>query len=391
MSSPRPVVATGQQIGAGWTPALSVVKALAALAAAEARGAEAVFWMADEDHDHLEVASTVALGDARLRRHRFRFDAPPATATGWLPWGEAHQREAEALWGPVPRAPEPTLRAHFEALGQPLWRMGLRPYSPTLDPRRPELQDTLLRWRALGLERDLLRQAETLRTQGQVLPLDPAKQHAWFSLDPHTGLRRALEAGEACPEGCWLSPGATLRPLLQSLVLPVVAAVLGPAERAYWRLCDPLWERVGLTPPELLARPSVFVVPRGLPLSASQLPALRAGHWAALASAEAPLPSSLAGPCPRDEAWSQALGHRAEQAWARYQQQLRRLDHRLGRDAAARHLGQDPERLRQTLFPFDRPQERVLPGLGWLRDEALLARLREALRQGGETILVEAP
>ncbi len=34
MSALRPVVATGQQIGAGWSPALSVVKALAARAEA---------------------------------------------------------------------------------------------------------------------------------------------------------------------------------------------------------------------------------------------------------------------------------------------------------------------------------------------------------------------
>ncbi|MDE3033815.1 MAG: bacillithiol biosynthesis BshC, partial [Acidobacteriota bacterium] len=55
--TPKPVVATGQQIGAGWTPALSVAKALAALAEARRVGAEAVYWLADEDHDRAEVAS----------------------------------------------------------------------------------------------------------------------------------------------------------------------------------------------------------------------------------------------------------------------------------------------------------------------------------------------
>ena len=58
-AEPKPVIVTGQQIGAGWTPALSVAKALAALAEAKRRGADAVYWMADEDHDRTEVALQV--------------------------------------------------------------------------------------------------------------------------------------------------------------------------------------------------------------------------------------------------------------------------------------------------------------------------------------------
>jgi uncharacterized protein YllA (UPF0747 family) len=52
-ASRSPLVATGQQIGAGWTPALSVVKALAALVEARRLGGRAVYWLADEDHDRL--------------------------------------------------------------------------------------------------------------------------------------------------------------------------------------------------------------------------------------------------------------------------------------------------------------------------------------------------
>ena len=82
----KPVIVTGQQIGAGWTPALSVAKALAALAEARRNGTEAVYWLADEDHDRAEVASTVGLQNGRLLRHRFHFGTPEGTATGWLPW-----------------------------------------------------------------------------------------------------------------------------------------------------------------------------------------------------------------------------------------------------------------------------------------------------------------
>jgi hypothetical protein len=384
-------VATGQQIGAGWTPALSVAKALAAAAEAGRLGGRAVYWLADEDHDRLEVASTVGLQGERLVRHRFRFQAPDGTATGWLPWTGDQHREAEALWGPLPQPGEPTLRGHALALGEPLWRRGLTPFSPTDPAVRWPIQGELERWRALGLERELVHQADRLEKSGVPLPLDPREQAAWFSLDPRTGLRRRLEPGAPCPAGCWLSPGAALRPLMQSLLLPGLAAVvLGPAERAYWRLTEPLWERVGLEPPRIVDRPSVYVLPPQAPaLAEGHLEALRRGRWEAFAEGPGPLPSAaLSGLLP-DPAWSPALARRFSRELARTAQRLLKLDSRLRRDLAARALGGDPERLRQLLFPLGRPQERVLPGLFWLRDEGLLDRMLDALGQGSMLVLLE--
>jgi hypothetical protein len=388
--APKPVVATGQQIGAGWTPALSVAKALAALAEARRTGAEAVYWLADEDHDRAEVASVVGRQGGRTVRHRFRFDAPEGTATGWLPWTAAHQTEAEALWGPCPAPAAPTLRGHALALGEPLWRRGLRPFSPTDPTVREGIQATLARWRTLDLEAGLVRQAAHLEASGAPLPLDPRTQVAWFSLHPATGLRRRLEPGEPLPPDHWLSPGAALRPLMQSLLLPVAAVVLGPAERAYWRLCEPLWERVDLAAPRILPRPSVVVLPRGQRLEADQLSRLQAGDWAGLAAWTGPLATEILDGPAADAAWPEALQRRFDAELIRARSRLLRLDRRLHREAAARALCGDPERLRQALFPFDRPQERVVPGLDWLRDEALLDRILD--RMDGQTglILVEA-
>jgi hypothetical protein len=391
MTSPRPVIATGQQIGAGWSPALSVAKALAALAEARRTSAEAVYWLADEDHDRVEVASVVGGSPDRLRHHRFRFDAPLGTATGWLPWTPSHQAEAESLWGPLPQPQEPVLRGHVLALGQPLWQRGLRPFSPTVPELREGIQATLQTWRALGLEALLKQQAEALEAEGAPLPLDPRRQSAWFSLDPRTGLRRPLETKSALPSGHWLSPGAALRPLMQSLLLPVAAAVLGPSERAYWRLCDPLWERVDLQAPRIIPRPTVFVLPRGLRVEPGQLEALRLGEWARLSAWAGALPSTtLTAPEP-DPAWPEALQNRFRQELSRTQVRLSRLDQRLHRDAAGRVFGGDPERLRQALFPFGRAQERVLPGLPWLRNEALLDALLSRMDGATPLILVEEP
>ena len=389
--SPRPVIATGQQIGAGWSPALSVAKALAALAEARRRDAEAVYWLADEDHDRAEVASVVGTEGGRLGRHRFRFEARAGTATGWLPWTPQHQSEATALWGTLPEPEEPTLRGHALALGRSLWTRGLRPFSPTDPAVRNPIQTELERWRALDLEALLVRQAEWLEAAGAPLPLDPRVQAAWFSLDPRTGLRQRLDRGSPLPAGRWLSPGAALRPLMQSLMLPVVAVVLGPSERAYWRLCEPLWERVGLAAPDILPRPSVFVVPRGFRLSAGQLDALRLGAWDRLAHWPGPLPTARFQAADPDPGWPGALRTRFEREQARTRERLAKLDRRLHREAAAGALGGDPERLRQALFPFGAPQERVLPGLPWLRDGALLDRILARMDGTTSVILVEGP
>lgn len=393
-SSPCPLVATGQQIGAGWTPALSVVKALAALAQARRLGGRAVYWLADEDHDRLEVATTVGLQGERLVRHRFRFQAPEATAAGWLPWTGLQQAAAEALWGPLPTPREPTLRGHVLALGEPLWNRGLTPFSPTEPGRRQAIQGELERWRGLGLESLLIRQAERLEREGAPLPLDPRVQAAWFALDPDRGLRRRLEPGAPCPKGHWLSPGAALRPLMQSLLLPgLAAAVLGPAEQAYWRLAEPLWERLGLEPPRIIPRPSVFVLPKGPALAPEQLEPLRRGSWEVFLADPPPLPSAAlaaAGLRP-DPRWSPELAQAYQRELERTALRLGRLDRRLRRDLAAQSLGRDPERLRQALFPLGRPQERVLPGLYWLRDEPLLDRMETALIPGARLVLLETP
>jgi len=390
MDRHRPIIVTGQQIGVGWTPALSVVKALTALALARHLGGEAVYWMADEDHDRLEVASTVAFEDERLVRHRFPFGAETGTASGWLPWSESHQQLAEKLWGPLPAPDRPTLRDHVLTLGKPLWFRGLRFFSPTERTLRDSIQPTLERWRTLDLEAALLKQAERLEAEEFDCKLDPRLQAAWFSLEPRTGLRRRLEPGSPCPAGCWLSPGAALRPLMQSLMLPVTHAILGPSERAYWRLAEPLWERVDLTPPQIVPRPTVFVLPPGLNLAPSQLDALRAGYWEVFLSDAPTLPSQALTGQP-DPAWGAGLGMRFRQELARSRHRLLKVDRRLYRDHVARVVGEDPERLRQRLFPFGRPQERVLPGALWLRDEALLDRILEALGTGENLVMVEAP
>ncbi len=390
MEARRPLVVTGQQIGAGWSPALSVVKALAALHLARELGGEAVYWMADEDHDRLEVASVVGERGGRLQRHRFRFPEPDGTATGWLSWTPAHQEQAEALWGPLPAPTEPTLRGHVKALGQPLWDRGLRPFSPTAPEVRDPIQGELERLHALDLEADLIHQANALEAAGEALVLDPRQQAAWFSLDPRTGLRTRLARGERAPSGHWLSPGAALRPLMQSILLPVTHAVLGPSERKYWRLCEPLWERAGLVAPILVPRPRVVLMPADLELPLDRLPDLQAGRWEAFVQSQA-LPSLGLEPPRMTPLWGEALSRRVMGEWRHFEARIRNLDRRFLRDQLGRQWRRDPERVRQALFPLGKDQERLLAGAPWLGDAALLDRILAAFGAGAPLVRVEAP
>jgi hypothetical protein len=390
MNNPRGVAATGQQIGAGWSPALSVIKALATVAEAKRRNLKPVYWLADEDHDRAEVASVTALDGNRIIRHRFRFSEPPSTAAGWLGWTDQHQEEAEKLWGQVPAPAEPSLRGHALALGKPLWNRGVQPFSPTKDADRNAIQPELERWRALRLENDLNEQAALLESRGEKLILDPRRQPAWFSLDPDTGRRNRLESGQPCPSCHWLSPGAALRPLMQSLLLPVEAVVLGPGEMAYWKLLERIWDRVGLEAPLILQRPSVFVLPEGdYDISVDDLEALRMGDWEALAHGTHMKPSAV--PLPEaDEGWGETISTRYRAELNHLRKRLKKLDARLAREKAEGRIGNDIEKLRQMLFPFGKPQERVLPGLYWLQDETLLDAIGKAMDRREKTYIVKA-
>ncbi|MCL1893871.1 MAG: bacillithiol biosynthesis BshC [Holophagaceae bacterium] len=388
MKDCKGVIVTGQQIGAGWSPALSVVKALTAYSVAKQRGLEPVYWLADEDHDRLEVANVVAFHGNRIIRHRFQFSAPEGTATGWLEWTKSHQSEAQSLWGKLPEPTEPTLREHVLALGKPLWDRGIVPFSPTKDIDRISVQAELERWRAMELEKELCQRASILESKGEQLILDPLKQSTWFSLDPTTGKRSRLEHGQAFPTGHWLSPGAAIRPLLQSLVLPVEAVVLGPGERAYWQLIERVWERVGIKKPQIIPRPSVYVLDgNSYDISVEELDALRLGRWEALAPTLHVKPSTMAFPEP-SAGWGVAISNRYQKQIELLQTRLQRLDLRLAKEVAEKRIGKNIEKLRQTLFPFNKPQERVIPGWYWLKNKSLLDALEKAMLDAKEKHLI---
>jgi uncharacterized protein YllA (UPF0747 family) len=85
-----------------------------------------------------------------------------------------------------------------------------------------------------------------------------------LSLKGLEGSFSAEEVVERFTSGAWLpSFSALTRPLAASVLFPVAATILGPAEIAYWAQAWPLFSWAGIVPPVTVPRPLVALVPAG--------------------------------------------------------------------------------------------------------------------------------
>ena len=389
----RPVIATGQQIGAGWSPALSVAKALAALAEARRTGAEAVYWLADEDHDRAEVASVVGWKDDRLIRHRFRFEPAPAPPRAGCP-GPPHIRpRLTPLWGPLPTRRSPPCAATSWPWASRCGSAGSGPSRPrtpaSANPSRPN-------WNAggawtskpgsmpAGASPGSGRRAAAAGSAGAgrlVLPGPPHRPA------PAPGARRAAAGGplaqprrrpppaDAVPAAAGHRRGAgTFRTgLLAPVRAPLGAGRLAAHRRSSpsQRLCGALWIP-GLESGQLDA---LRLRRLGPPCHLARHPAL-----GALPAVAAPMPP---GPRPSSERF------RREQARSR--ERLAKLDRRLHREAAARCWAAIPNGCARPSSPSACPRSACCPGLPWLRNEALLDAILDRHGRATPVILVEEP
>ncbi|MGE5716188.1 MAG: bacillithiol biosynthesis protein BshC, partial [Acidobacteriota bacterium] len=83
-----------------------------------------------------------------------------------------------------------------------------------------------------------------------------------LSLKGLDGTFEAEEVVDRFVSGAWLpSFSALTRPLTASVLFPVSATILGPAEIAYWAQGWPLFSWAGIVPPVIVPRPLVALVP----------------------------------------------------------------------------------------------------------------------------------
>jgi bacillithiol biosynthesis cysteine-adding enzyme BshC len=431
-------VVTGQQAGLLTGPGFTFYKAHSTLALAGEhdrpdRPVVAVFWVASQDHDTEEVRSVQML-DFDERLHRLSLELPRARPVGRIPFaphiaavcellerfkavGSVQRRVCVALKGEWTYA-EVFARLMLEFLG----REGLVP----LDPMAPELAPLF----AAALRRELddplassqaiNQAAEAMRAKGLHPVLGRGEGATNLFLEGEDGERRLLryydghfDDGqrrysradlEALLEHdpSRLTPAAGLRPVLQDVVLPTAAFVVGPGEMRYVAELGGVYRLHGLEPPAVVRRVSAVVLepPVGRILEKYGL-----DPWAFQGDPEARFLEVLARDDAHVAAIEQALGriqaeferlkphlfeatlqrptHRAQ---VRITHELERLRHivlqtELRREGIARRQF---ERLRLHLTPGGLPQERVYPFLMYLLKfgEAPLKALKQASSTG---------
>ena len=300
------LVSTGQQPVLFLGPLYVLYKALGAIQLAgeveEATGRPALasFWIASDDHDWGEVGGANLLDrENRLRSVRLE---PPA--------GRAERAAGPA---PLPETVESRLDEMFEVLPESefvgeyleLFRDAYRPGRPVAEAFGEALSGVLgdrpLAWldtAAEGVKRagaPLFRRALEEAADGEAalaegarrvreagyevqVPLMERGTHLFYDTgEERVRLYRARDGdlrlgrgGERVSAAALLeelesepvrfSPNVALRPILESWLLPVSFAVVGPGELAYWAELPSLFRARGVSMPALRPRPSWNVV-----------------------------------------------------------------------------------------------------------------------------------
>ena len=301
------VVVTGQQAGVLGGPAYSVHKgASALLLARELDTPQApvipVYWVASQDHDAEEIASTSLL-DFSETLHRLSLDLPVGIPVGRMPWKSEYTAQVRALLSAFDTGPE--RREQVSALLE--WAMqggpnlfnsvasvfarllhrllgpkeGLKDGLIVLDPLHP----ALARLMAPALRRELADPLESprlieaaatvLEAQGFSPQLRRPAGATNLFLERDDGTRvllrhsgRGFEAeGQTYSQPDLdelldehpdrLTPAAGLRPAIQDALLPTLAFVVGPGEIAYGAQLRGVYALHGLEQPLLWPRLSV--------------------------------------------------------------------------------------------------------------------------------------
>jgi bacillithiol biosynthesis cysteine-adding enzyme BshC len=292
------VVVTGQQAGLLTGPAYSVHKgADAALLASELHTEDvpvvAVYWIASQDHDAAEVASTTLL-DHSEHLHHLTLDVPEGVPVGRVAWRAEWTAQVMGLLDNFDAPPE-YVAAVRGRIGRAIAAGGsyadvfarlihglLAPAGLlVLDPLHPALARLMAPTLAQELERPLESSARieaaaaALERRGFVPQLRRPAGATHLFIEEDDGQRRLLKLEgrtfstetrsysktdllavlDADPSR--ITPAAGLRPTVQDALLPTAAFVVGPGEIAYGAQLKEVYPLHGLRQPLLWPRLSV--------------------------------------------------------------------------------------------------------------------------------------
>jgi bacillithiol synthase len=295
------VVAGGQQAGLFGGAMLIYYKALSVVQAARdaekrlGRPVIPVFWIAGEDHD-FDEANHVVIQSNEGGVRRIRIERPEGprlavsrTSLTSLQWESALQELAaqlpdsefkpallERLQSHVADAPSLSL-AFARLLADWFGSQGLvlldaddpnlraleGPMFQELIQRNGELEAALKAGENQVLNRGFKLQAETTPGSANLFLHHEQGRLLLHKEDDHFVDRRGnvslsheqmLELTANSPDR--LSTNALTRPLMQDYILPVLAAVLGPSELAYWSILGPAFNEFDMCLPLLIPRQS---------------------------------------------------------------------------------------------------------------------------------------
>ncbi len=291
-------ISTGQQTGVLTGPLLTVVKALAAIGAARDPAffplpVSPLFWCASEDHDLEEVtriwlpfpdgAQDVGPDPVPLRGNRKPVGALPVASVIGAPPAllaagtqDAEDFKSLALKGTF-------LEAFRSSLA---WLLGEDRIPFVNAACLEDKKDVVPLACRLVLERRSVRKlleerARDLEAAGYPLQVKTDPRSLPLFAITSSERRLLIEEGEGLllkgesdqtpvgenevirrfESGEWLpSFSALTRPLAASILFPIAATVLGPAEIAYWAQMYPLFSWAGVVPPAIIPRPMVMLL-----------------------------------------------------------------------------------------------------------------------------------
>lgn len=297
-------VFTGQQAGLLGGPLYTIHKAVTIinwtkrLREVLKRPVVPVFWIASDDHDFEEIRWT-ALPNTKNQVQRLVLDVsglPPRTPAAQITLGQGIRDVLAQLWdAQIATEFTPQLREALESFYDP---------TNTISDAFGRLMARLLGSHGLVMFDPSDTEAKTLlaplfdeEIKGQQLTasalaeigqrLDESGYHRQVDHpEGHTHLfyvekgRHAIRNSDGAlwtdPEGkpqsidMWsgrlhahpeaFSPGVLFRPVAQSYLFPVIGAVCGPSEIAYWAQSRALFERFDVTMPVVLPRMSATII-----------------------------------------------------------------------------------------------------------------------------------
>ena len=262
-------VVSGQQVGLLFGPAYTTYKLLTTINTARVLEVELgvpvvpLFWVESEDHDWEEVNRFFWKG----RRYRIEGEVAAGTPVARIDIAsEPFLAEMRELLGETGEAwdlvrPEKNIaRWHLRNLARLVAGQGVVFVEPALlrDPMRPLAEEIARRPEILD--------ASLQRETGYPRPLAPSKGAYLFHAQAP---RRRLERGAPVPEA-WSADVAS-RVVLQNAAFPVLAAVCGPSEIAYWSQLRGAHEAFDVPMPAVMPRDAATLVEEGIARDAARL------------------------------------------------------------------------------------------------------------------------